>query len=127
MPELPAAPFGKLFEGTLKEADLEQIRALILETKSPEIADEVAHLLHQYSALLDVAQRFASETSLDILLPQVIRVVTAALGAEVATLFLYDPETDELWSRIARVSASTKFAFPPMWALSARCSNPANI
>ena len=35
MPELPAAPFGKLFEGTLKEADLEQIRALFaaLETK----------------------------------------------------------------------------------------------
>ncbi|MBT4710629.1 MAG: GAF domain-containing protein [Alphaproteobacteria bacterium] len=102
MPELLNAHFRKVFEGTLKEAALEQIRALILETKSPEVADEVAHLLHQYSALLDVAQRFASETSLDILLPQVIRVVTAALGAEVATLFLYDPDTDELWSRIAR-------------------------
>ena len=49
-----------------------------------------------------MAGRFASETSLDVLLPQVIRVVTAALGAEVATLFLYDPDTDELWSRIAR-------------------------
>ena len=66
MPELPTAHFGKLFEGTLKEADLEQIRALILATKSSEVADEVAHLLHQYSALPDVAQRFASETSLDI-------------------------------------------------------------
>ena len=102
MAEPPFSEFGKLFEGTLKEADLEQIRALVLENNSPEVAGEVAHLLHQYSAVLDVAGRFASETSLGVLLPQVIRVVTAALGAEVATLFLYDPDTDELWSRIAR-------------------------
>ena len=102
MAEAPISEFGKLFEGTLKEADLEQIRALVLENNTPEVAGEVAHLLHQYSAVLDVAGRFASETSLDILLPQVIKVVTAALGAEVATLFLYDPDTDELWSRIAR-------------------------
>ena len=86
----------------MQEADLDKIRALLIDTQSSEIASEVAHLLHQYSALLDVAQRFASETSLDILLPQVIKVITAALGAEVATLFLFDPDTDELWSRVAR-------------------------
>ena len=71
MAEPPFSEFGKLFEGALKEADLEQIRALVLENNSPEVAGEVARLLHQYSAVLDVAGRFASETSLDVLLPQV--------------------------------------------------------
>jgi len=85
---------------------------LVMETKSPEVADEVAHLLHQYSALLDVAQGCASKTSLDILLPQVIRVVTAALGAEVATLFGYDPDTDKLWSHIARGVGADEICIP---------------
>ena len=51
MAEPPFSEFGKLFEGTLKEADLEQIRALVLENNSPEVAGEVAHLLRPYSIL----------------------------------------------------------------------------
>ena len=44
MPEPPVVDFGKLFEGTLEEADLEQIRALVIETKSPEVAAEVVRM-----------------------------------------------------------------------------------
>ncbi len=112
MPKPPVIHLGKLLEGTLDEGDLETIRALLIDTRSPEVAAEVAHLLHQYSALLDIAQRFASETSLDILLPQVIKVVTSALGAEVATLFLFDPATDELWSRVARGGGIDEIRIP---------------
>ena len=67
---------------------------------SSDVAERVADLLHQYAVLLDVGRRFSSELSLDVLLPQLIEVVSKSLRAEVATLFLYDADTDELYSRV---------------------------
>ena len=96
----PEFDFGKIFEGALGDADLDAIRNLLEAGGSPEIAERVAVLLHQYAVLLEVGRRFSSELSLDVLLPQLIEVVSQALRAEVATLFLYDSETDELYSRV---------------------------
>jgi hypothetical protein len=96
----PEFDFGKIFEGALEDADLDAIRSLLEDGGSPDVAERVADLLHQYAVLLNVGRRFASELSLDILLPQLIEVVSNALRAEVATLFLYDADTDELYSRV---------------------------
>ena len=52
--------------------------------------------------LLRVAQTVTDELSLDHQLPQLIELIAAGLDAERATLFLYDSETGELFSRIAR-------------------------
>ena len=52
--------------------------------------------------LVKVARTVTHELSLDHQLPQLIELIVAGLDAERATLFLYDPETDELFSRIAQ-------------------------
>ena len=100
MSEPPDFDFGKIFEGALEDADLDAIRTLLEDGGSSDVAEQVADLLHQYAVLLDVGRRFSSELSLDVLLPQLIEVVSKALRAEVATLFLYDADTDELYSRV---------------------------
>ena len=96
----PDFDFGKIFEGALEDADLDAIRTLLEDGGSSDVAERVADLLHQYAVLLDVGRRFSSELSLDVLLPQLIEVVSKSLRAEVATLFLYDADTDELYSRV---------------------------
>jgi adenylate cyclase len=53
--------------------------------------------------LVRVAQTVTHDLSLDHQLPQLIELIAAGLDAERATLFLYDSETGELFSRIARV------------------------
>jgi len=52
--------------------------------------------------LVRVAQTVTCELSLDRQLPQLIELIVAGLDAERATLFLYDSETDELFSRVSR-------------------------
>lgn len=68
--------------------------------------------------ILEVANSISSELELDVLLQKIIATVTNLLSAERASLFLYDPSTDELWSRVSqgaitqeiRISATTGLA-----------------
>jgi GAF domain-containing protein len=48
------------------------------------------------------------ELALDHQLPQLIELIVAGLDAERATLFLYDPETGELFSRVAQGEGVTE-------------------
>ena len=52
--------------------------------------------------LLDVTRRMASYETLDEVLTVLIEMTTAELGAERGSLFLNDPDTNELFSRIAQ-------------------------
>jgi signal transduction histidine kinase len=53
------------------------------------------------SILLEVSNALASQVRLDELLATIISKTAEVLDAERATLFLYDPERDELWSKTA--------------------------
>jgi adenylate cyclase len=76
--------------------------------------EETRHL----SLLVDVANSVTRQLSLDRQLPRLIELITRALDAERATLFLHDAETGELFSRIVdgagiaeiRMSATTGIA-----------------
>ena len=52
--------------------------------------------------LLKVAHRVAEGESLDEQLTSLIEMATEAIGADRGTLFLNDPETHELYSRVAQ-------------------------
>jgi adenylate cyclase len=52
--------------------------------------------------LLEISNRIASLDSLADQLNALVDSICLALDAEVATLFLHDPSTDELYSRVAR-------------------------
>ncbi len=54
--------------------------------------------------ILEVARRLGSERDLDLLLDLILRETCDLLGAERASLFLYDAATSELYSKIAQGS-----------------------
>ncbi|MBV9829927.1 MAG: GAF domain-containing protein [Alphaproteobacteria bacterium] len=63
--------------------------------------------------LAEVADTVTRELSLDLQLPRLIQLITEALDAERATLFLYDRETDELLSRVASGDGTIEIRIPP--------------
>jgi adenylate cyclase len=52
--------------------------------------------------LLEVSRRVAADQTLDEVLETLVEVTAEAMGAERATLFLNDPQSGELYSRVAR-------------------------
>src|SRR5829696_9911355 len=66
-------------------------------TQQPEQSRQTRNL----SILLEVSNALASQVRLDDLLATIISKTAEVLDAERATLFLYDPARDELWSKAA--------------------------
>ena len=91
----------------LETRDVEEILdSLHLEDPSLCLAS-IADLLGRIASLLEVSNRL-----LDNLLQLIIEVATRAVGAERATLFLIDPETHELYSRVAKGEEVCEIRFP---------------
>ena len=57
--------------------------------------------LHEAELLLEISRKMSSLDSLDTVLNVLVEMTTAELGAERGTLFLNDPDTKELYSRVA--------------------------
>ena len=58
--------------------------------------------LQQAEMLLNVSRRVAAFESLDEVLKTLVELIASELGAERASLFLNDPTTSELYSRVAQ-------------------------
>jgi adenylate cyclase len=63
-------------------------------------------------ALMDVANRVSDTLSLDVLFQRLMDVVTETLNVERSSLFLYDRDTDELFSRVTQGNAIGEIRFP---------------
>ena len=57
--------------------------------------------LHEAELLLEISRKMSSLDSLDTVLNVLVEMTTTELGAERGTLFLNDPDTKELYSRVA--------------------------
>jgi adenylate cyclase len=62
--------------------------------------------------LVEVADTVTQELALDRQLPRLIELIAEALDAERASLFLYDRDTDELFSRVASGTGVTEIRIP---------------
>ena len=51
--------------------------------------------------ILKVAQELSEELEVDALLTRIMRTTTELLNADRSTIFVHDPKTKELWSRVA--------------------------
>ncbi|OGI00424.1 MAG: hypothetical protein A2Y25_11760 [Candidatus Melainabacteria bacterium GWF2_37_15] len=65
-----------------------------------------------FLALLRIGRSIAAETDLDKLLTIIAKETQSALSADRCTVFLYDKETNELWSKIALGMGSQEIRFP---------------
>ena len=90
------------FDDFLRGRDLSDLRQALVGGADEALAADVAHIVEQHGILLEVSRTVSSNLSLDVLLPDLVVVITKMLRAERATLFLWDPKTDELYSRVAR-------------------------
>jgi adenylate cyclase len=64
--------------------------------------DWSAEAIRRLLVLAEVADTVTQQLSLDHQLPRLIALIVEALDAERATLFLHDPDTGELFSRVAQ-------------------------
>lgn len=68
--------------------------------------------LRNLQALLEVSKAMGSEVHLDSLLNLILDKATDVMEAERSSLFLYDAENNELWSKIAQGMTSKEIRFP---------------
>ena len=101
-----------VFEHRLRQTDLDRILAALSRTDRVELLAKMGDLLKRMSALVEVSSKLNDTLALDVLLPRLIEIVTDTLGAERSTLFLYDTETDELYSRVAQGSGMGEIRIP---------------
>lgn len=70
------------------------------------------HQLRNLHALLDVSKALGKEFHLDKLLELILEKATEVMDADRSTLFLYNKEKNELWSKIAQGLKTTTIRFP---------------
>jgi len=103
----------KLLEVLMRQA------ASVLE--NAQLYERVARARREEAKLLEVTNAIASELQLDPLLRKIIGAATEMLDAERSTLFMFDPESDELWSRIAEGLEVKEIRIPSTSGIAGAC------
>ncbi|MFT4551672.1 MAG: sigma-B regulation protein RsbU (phosphoserine phosphatase) [Chlamydiales bacterium] len=86
--------------------------------------------LRNLQALLDVSKAMGHEVHLDNLLALILDKATEVMEADRSSLFLYDPDTNELWSKIAQGMTTHEIRFPVGLGIAgdvAKTMTPSNI
>lgn len=72
--------------------------------------DNLARRISQLRSILDVAKAMTEERELDRLLELVVSETTKVVQSERSSLFIYDAERAELWSKVAEGAAEIRFS-----------------
>ncbi|MFZ5469247.1 MAG: GAF domain-containing protein [Myxococcota bacterium] len=83
-----------------------------LSDKLSELEDAVGQQASRFHAVLEIGAAISSAKDVDELLRLVMDRLTALLGAEASTLFMLDPKTQELWSRVLKGSTLKEIRLP---------------
>lgn len=103
---------GELIGHRLKQNDIARILDDLNTTERASFTSKLAMLLRRSAALVEVSRRMSETLHLDVLLPRMVELVSEFLGAERCTIFLYDADTDELFSRVAQGESLEEIRFP---------------
>jgi adenylate cyclase len=90
-----------------------QDRALreALAAVSTGAGDSAAELERRIDSLVEATQKVHEPLSLDLILRRLVALVSDAFAADRTSLFLYDAETDELYSRVAQGGLTREIRF----------------
>ena len=102
----------KILEHRLHQADIESLLQGLSEAEKTQLFIQITELVRRTSALVEIANRVSDTLSLDVLFPRLMEVVTETLNVERSSLFLYDPDTKELFSRVMQGNAVGEVRFP---------------
>nr|WP_203544499.1 adenylate/guanylate cyclase domain-containing protein [Desulfovibrio sp. JC022] len=99
-------------EHRLLQADIRQVlNQLSLEDRD-FFVETLTGTFDKLNAVLEVTHQVSDILTLDILFTRLVELTTEALRADRGTIFLNDPETDELFSRVAMGELIQEIRFP---------------
>jgi adenylate cyclase len=101
----------QLVDRNLQQDDIRKILLKLSSADRDVFTSKLAELLRKTSALLTVSRRLSDSLSLDVLLPRMVELISDFLDAERCSVFLYDRETDELYTKAA-VGLTKEIRFP---------------
>jgi adenylate cyclase len=101
-----------ILERRLQQSDIERLLGGLSDAEKTQLLIRITELVRRTTALVDVANRVSDTLSLDVLFPRLMEVVTETLNAERSSLFLYDAETKELFSRVMQGNSMGEVRFP---------------
>jgi adenylate cyclase len=89
--------------------------------ENARLFEKVERAQREELMLLEVVSSIASEIHLDPLLAKIMAAATQLLEADRGTLFLYDPKTDELYSRMSGGASMAEIRFPANAGIAGDC------
>jgi adenylate cyclase len=101
-----------ILEHRLHQVDIEKLLRGLSESEKTQLFFLITELVRRTSALVDISNRVSDTLSLDLLFSRLIEVVTETLNVERSSLFLYDPDTKELFSRVMQGDVVGEVRFP---------------
>jgi len=102
----------RLIGHNLRREEIREVLLKLSESDREAFTSRLAELLRKTSALLTVSQRLADSLSLDVLLPRMVELISDFLEAERCTIFLYDREGDELYTKAGVGLQQNEIRFP---------------
>jgi len=100
-----------VFERRTQDETLQQILAMFPESEWSELIEHVDTLARRLNTLIEATQKAREPMSLDVILVRLVALITEAFDADRSSLFLYDSETDELFSRVAQGAGVNEIRF----------------
>jgi adenylate cyclase len=101
-----------IVEGSLSPSEIEALLRGLDEAGRAQLFARMAELARRASSVADIANRVSDSLSLDVLFPRLMELMSDALNADRSSLFLYDPETKELYSRVMQGNSMGEVRFP---------------
>ncbi len=109
-PTTDAALFD-LLERRLQHKALRESLAAAPTLIQPEFLNQVSDLERRLDTLVEATQKTQEPLSLDLMLTRLMALISEAFSADRSTLFLYDAENNQLFSRLAQGELFTELRF----------------
>jgi len=100
-----------ILDRRLHQADIERLLQGLSDSERTQLFVRISELMRRTTALVDISNRVSDTLSLDVLFPRLMDVVTETLNVERSSLFLYDSESKELFSRVMQGNAMGEVRF----------------
>ena len=101
----------RILDQSTSRAEVEQLLQRLSEAEKADLVLQLAEDARRKTLFVDIANRVSDSLSLDVLFPRLMEVVTEMLDADRSSLFLHDPETGELFSRVMQGSVMGEVRF----------------
>ena len=100
-----------LLERRLRDHTLRESIAVAPDPARQDLTLHLGELERRLESLVEATQKAQEPLSLDLMLTRLVALISEAFGADRSSLFLYEAESDELFSRIAQGSLVKEIRF----------------